>query len=367
MRPALRPVFVDLCRGTVGDYLDRFGFNSDLVKAMYAVTDGFSGLDATWDTPGTGMNFLVHNMCRLPGADGTWMIVRGGMGTVTSTTRRARARGRRDASSPAAPSPASTISDGAVRGVVLEGDRAIDAAIVVVRDRSVPAAPARRAPTSLPGRAQRQARQLDAVRHHHQGEPRAHRAADVQLPARAPRPARRDHSPAATKTTCSDRCGSSYADVKAGKLADFPTIEWYIHTTVDPSLQDADGHHSSALFVQWVPYELAGSTWDAGASRLRRAAAVDLRSLRARHLRPGRRHVRAGATRHRGALRHHPRAHPPRRQRGRVRRPNALFHRHFWPLRGRRRLPSGGLGHRRGRPQRRDARAGRSRPARSLD
>lgn len=26
----------------------------------------------------------------------------------------------------------------------------------------------------------------------------------------------------------------------------------YIHTTVDGSLQDAGGHHNSALFVQWV-------------------------------------------------------------------------------------------------------------------
>ena len=31
------------------------------------------------------MNFLVHNMCRLPGSDGTWMIVKGGMGTITKT------------------------------------------------------------------------------------------------------------------------------------------------------------------------------------------------------------------------------------------------------------------------------------------
>lgn len=28
------------------------------------------------------------------------------------------------------------------------------------------------------------------------------------------------------------------------------------------ALQDAAGHHSSALFVQWVPYELAGTTWE---------------------------------------------------------------------------------------------------------
>ena len=85
VRPALRQIFVDLCRKPVGQYLDRFGFRSDLLKAMYAVTDGFSGLSGDWDTPGTGMNFLVHNMCRLPGSDGTWMIVRGGMGTVTQT------------------------------------------------------------------------------------------------------------------------------------------------------------------------------------------------------------------------------------------------------------------------------------------
>src|SRR4029078_12933783 len=54
-----------------------------LVAAMYAVTDGFSGLTGGWDTPGTGMNFLIHNMCRLPGSGGTWMIVKGGMGVVT--------------------------------------------------------------------------------------------------------------------------------------------------------------------------------------------------------------------------------------------------------------------------------------------
>jgi CheY-like chemotaxis protein len=52
-------------------------------------------------------------------------------------------------------------------------------------------------------------------------------------------------------------------EVRAGRLPEEPTIEWYLHTTVDPSLQDPAGHHSSALFVQSVPYELAGTTWEA--------------------------------------------------------------------------------------------------------
>ena len=55
-------MFIDLCRGPVSAYLARFGFRSDLLQAMYAVTDGFSGLSGGWDSPGTGLNFLAHNM-----------------------------------------------------------------------------------------------------------------------------------------------------------------------------------------------------------------------------------------------------------------------------------------------------------------
>jgi hypothetical protein len=32
-------------------------------------------------------------------------------------------------------------------------------------------------------------------------------------------------------------------------------------------MQDAGGHHSSALFVQWVPFELKGTTWEAEEER----------------------------------------------------------------------------------------------------
>jgi phytoene dehydrogenase-like protein len=54
----------------------------------------------------------------------------------------------------------------------------------------------------------------------------------------------------------------AFADAQAGRLPPFPAIEWYIHTTIDPSLRDAAGHHDAALFVQWVPYALAGTTWE---------------------------------------------------------------------------------------------------------
>ena len=54
--------FVDLYEQPVAAYLDCFNFKSPLLKSMYAVTDGFSGLNGSWQTPGTGMNFLMHNM-----------------------------------------------------------------------------------------------------------------------------------------------------------------------------------------------------------------------------------------------------------------------------------------------------------------
>ena len=130
VRPALREPFVQLCRGSVADYLDRFGFTSDLLVAMYVVTDGLSGLHAGPDTPGSGHNFLVHNMCRLPGVGGTWMIVRGGMGTVTERIA-AAARAAGATMHTTSPAEQVLVESGVVTGVVLAGDHEIRAPVVV--------------------------------------------------------------------------------------------------------------------------------------------------------------------------------------------------------------------------------------------
>ena len=55
--------------------------------------------------------------------------------------------------------------------------------------------------------------------------------------------------------------------MQAGELADFPTIEWYIHTVADPTLRDDHGRHNAAFFVQWVPYELRNKSWDEAEDR----------------------------------------------------------------------------------------------------
>src|SRR3954468_13741664 len=130
IRAELQQTFIDLVRGSVADYLARFGFASELLVAMYAVTDGLSGLTAGPDTPGSGHNFLVHNMCRLPGSDGTWMIVRGGMGTVAGTiAERATQAGAIVETGRAVAKI--DISGNATSGVVLEDGTTIRAQAVV--------------------------------------------------------------------------------------------------------------------------------------------------------------------------------------------------------------------------------------------
>ncbi len=258
VRAELRDTFVDLCRGSVGDYLDRFGFRSDLVKAMYAVTDGLSGLDGTIDTPGSGHNFLVHNMCRLPGGDGTWMVVRGGMGTVSRliAEQAVKAGATILAGTPVA---RVTTAGGVIDGVALEDGRTISAPVVVAGCDPFRLREMADLPAALTDR-------IDGWTH--RGTTMKVNLALRGLPTFTCLPADRGQHQATIHLLPQgddvlEAVRSSYADAKAGKLAEFPTIEWYIHTTIDPSLQDAAGHHSSALFVQWAPWDVAGSSWEA--------------------------------------------------------------------------------------------------------
>jgi phytoene dehydrogenase-like protein len=265
VRPSLRRTFVDLCRKPVGEYLDRFGFRSDLLKAMYAMTDGFSGLNGDWDTPGTGMNFLVHNMCRLPGADGTWMIVKGGMGTVTRTLAdAARSAGVRIETG--RPVRGIAVAGSTATGVEMDDGREIAARAVVVNAdpfRMRDLVGAERLPKDYNAR-------LDGYRR--DGTTLKVNLALRDLPRFTCLPENRGQFGSTMhllpdEPHVMEAMRAAFADVKAGRLPEFPTIEWYVHTTVDPSLRDAEGRHNSALFVQWVPYSLRGTTWKAEEER----------------------------------------------------------------------------------------------------
>ncbi|MEU7901979.1 NAD(P)/FAD-dependent oxidoreductase [Actinoplanes sp. NPDC049118] len=269
IRPQLQSTFIDLVRGSVADYLARFGFKSELLVSMYAVTDGLSGLNAGPDDPGTGHNFLVHNMCRLPDSDGTWMIAEGGMGTVSRVfATAARAAGAEIFTG--TPVSAVTVSQGAATGVVLADGRAVSSRVVLgacdpyrlislVPEGSLPAGLTdRMAAVRRPGTTLKVNLALSGLpRFPCLPEDAASPFGSTihLLPGSAGLAGLETDSPMAALR-------AMWADVQAGRLPAEPTIEWYLHTTVDPSLQDPAGHHSSALFVQSVPYTLDGTTWD---------------------------------------------------------------------------------------------------------
>ena len=108
----------------------RFGFRSELLMTMYAVTDGFSGLTGSFGTPGSGLNFLVHNMCRLPGSGGSWMIVQGGMGAVARELLRVAEEAGVQVRTEAGVERV-LHSDGAVTGVRLRGGKELQSSVVL--------------------------------------------------------------------------------------------------------------------------------------------------------------------------------------------------------------------------------------------
>jgi phytoene dehydrogenase-like protein len=211
------------------------------------------------------MNLLVHNMCRLPGSGGTWMIVGGGMGTVTQSIANVARKYGAEIRTRAKVTHV-RVDRGVVKGVVLENGEELSASVVVsngdpfrtlklVDSGALPQDYREKvAAMAVPGTTLKVNLCLkDLPRFTCLPENRGQFGPTIHL-----LPQEDDVIGALQR---------AYQDTKEGRLSDFPSIEWYIHTTVDPSLRDAEGHHNSALFVEWVPYALKGTTWEKEESR----------------------------------------------------------------------------------------------------
>jgi phytoene dehydrogenase-like protein len=260
VRPALQETFVNLCRGSIGRYLGRFGFESRLLSAMFAVTDAYAGSAGSWDTPGTGMNFLVHNMCRLPQSGGTWMLARGGMGSVSQAfaTELFAAGGKLLRAQPVAKIERRA---GSASGVLLESGEALRGRAIIANcdpfrlrelvgktsfsDSFNDWLDARR----RPGMTFKLNLALDGLprfsclpENRGQFGPTIHLLPDEEH--------------------VFEELDAAHGAASRGELPQFPSIEWYIHSTLDPSLSDPQGRISSALFVQWVPNRLSEGSWD---------------------------------------------------------------------------------------------------------
>jgi phytoene dehydrogenase-like protein len=262
IRPDLRPTFTTMVRGSAMDYLGKFGFRSDLLTAMYAITDGMPGLTGSPWMPGSGHNVLVHNMCRLPGSANTWMVVRGGMGTVTRTLAEAATRAGAEIRV-GVEVDRITFDGGAVSGVsTVDGDEHRAGTVLVSTDVfRLPGLLGDAMPASL-------ASTVDGWAEVSAGQTMKVNLALSGLPRFAALPEDRGQHGTTVhllpdEADVIDSLRATFDDAWAGRLPRTPPLEWYLHSTVDTTMQDGNGNHSSALFVQGVPHEVTGSSWAA--------------------------------------------------------------------------------------------------------
>lgn len=264
VRAPRREAFVSLCRGSIGAYVDRFGIESDLVKAAIA-GDALASTFGGWTTPGSGAALLVRHAAQSleGGADA---MPEGGMGAVVRMLAdKALAAG-------------ATIATGkSATKIIVEGNAAVGVALAdgeILRATTVisSADPARlRAMIGDVHLPQEYRSRVD-------GFTRPGSVAKVNLALSAlPRFAALadDHGqhratihlvPGAGRDGIA-RVEASFAEAAAGRVPAAPPLELVLPTASDPSLCDAEGRHHASILVPWAPYDLSGTTWAAEEER----------------------------------------------------------------------------------------------------
>jgi len=248
---------VELLTGPARAILDRW-FESTELKATLA-TDAIIGAMASPSTPGTGYVLFHHVMGETDGRRGVWGYVRGGMGGLTQ----ALARAARDLGVEIrceAPVARIRVADGRAAGVALESGEKCDAPIVasnadarvtflrLVAAEALP--PAFRAAVARISYESASLKINVAL-----GELPSFRA----CPGTAPGPQHRG-----TIHICPDLDYIEHAfdDAKYGRPSERPVLECTIPSVVDPTVAPP-GRHVMSIFVQYAPYTLRGTGWEA--------------------------------------------------------------------------------------------------------
>ena len=264
VRAPRRDAFVALCRGSIGAYVDRFGVESDLVRAAIA-GDALASTFGAWSTPGTGAALLVRHAARSLDGGGD-AIPEGGMGAVVRMlAETALAAGATIATGKSA---TSIVIEGNTAAGVMLADGEILRATTVISSADPARLRAMIGDAHLPPEYQRRV----------DGFARAGSVAKVNLALSAlPRFAALHgeegqhratiHLVPGAGTDAIARIEASFAEAAAGRLPVSPPLELVLPTATDPSLRDAEGRHHASLLVPWAPYDLAGTTWAAEEER----------------------------------------------------------------------------------------------------
>ncbi|HET9498117.1 MAG TPA: NAD(P)/FAD-dependent oxidoreductase [Candidatus Limnocylindria bacterium] len=262
---------IRLMTGSAADFLDDY-FESDLLKGWLA-SSGIIGSKVGPRSPGSGLVLLFHSLGEHDGSFGTWAFHKGGNGGFTQVLARAAeafgAEIRLNAP------VASVLTDGGrTTGVVLTDGTEIHADVVVS------ATDPRRTflelvnPRELPDDLVE-----DIGRLKFQGTSSKVNFALDGIPVFPPL-AERGEEPFRGFLNIGpsmDYLERAFDEAKYGWYSSTPYVDGAIQSTIDPDMAPP-GQHVMSCFIQYTPYRLRESDWDAEREHLGEAVQSTLES-----------------------------------------------------------------------------------------
>ncbi len=253
-----RPVLHDLVRlltGSAADFLDDY-FESDIVKGWLA-SSGIIGSKVGPMSPGSGLVLLFHSMGQHDGAVGKWAFHKGGNGGFTQVLARA-AEAFGVEIFLGADVASVQVSGGRATGVALADGTELSATTVVS------AADPRRTFTELVDPQELPHELLDGLRRYrYQGTSSKVNFALDGMPRYPAFGDRADMFRGFTNIGPSiEYIERAFDDAKYGWYSARPFIDAAIQSTLDPDMAPP-GKHVMSCFIQYTPYHLARSDWNA--------------------------------------------------------------------------------------------------------
>ena len=246
---------VQLMTMSAVDFLDQW-FETDVLKATMSAS-GIIGTFLGVRSPGTAYVLLHHYMGEIDGAFRSWGLARGGTGAISNAIA-AAAREAGVEIRTEAPIAKILVREGRTRGVVLANGDEIEADIV---SSSVDP---RITFMRMLGEEHLPPEFVEGVsRYKFRGSSGKVNMALDGLPNFTCLPGEGPHLRGAISISPGiDYMERAYDDAKYGRFSRHPYIDIVIPTLTDPSIAPP-GKHVMSCFVQYAPYHLAESNWDA--------------------------------------------------------------------------------------------------------
>ena len=250
---------VQLLTMSAADFLDQW-FETDVLKATMSAS-GIIGTFLGVRSPGTAYVLLHHYMGEIDGAFRSWGFARGGTGAISNAiadaAREAGVEIRTEASIAKI-----LLKNGRATGVVLENGDEIYAEVV-----SSSVDPRLTFMKMIGEQHLPDDFCADLKRYKYRGSSGKVNLALDGLPDFTALPGAGPHLRGAISISPSvDYMERAYDDAKYGRYSRRPYVDMVIPSLTDPSVAPP-GKHVMSCFVQYAPYHLSGSTWDAERER----------------------------------------------------------------------------------------------------